>query len=341
MKPLPWHDVPFAQARGAIARGAHALLLSGQRGLGKRELALRIASSLLCERVADAGDACGACAACQWLRTGSHPDFWMLAPPTDDEPEEGGEVKSRKDASGRVRPITIDQVRSVGEKIGLTSHRAGAKVVMICPAEAMNAPAANALLKSLEEPPPGTVFLLVTDRPAFLLPTVRSRCQAVPVRLTEPALAAAWLEGQGLAESTLRVAFAGGAPLDALRSGDDPLWGRRNGFLQALADPGGDGVVAAETCKDIPPAVALAWLQKWTFDLLFVRGCGRVRYNPDCQDRLGRLAGSIDPVALGRYHRQLLQWQRGAHHPFNPRLFLELMLIRYFHSVCPGDARAA
>ncbi len=337
---LPWQEESFARARGALARGAHALLLSGQRGLGKRELALRLAAALLCDASGDAEDACGICASCLWLRAGSHPDFWLVEPITDEAEE--GEEKPRKDLGGRSRPITIDQIRGLTERIGLTSHRSGGKVVVIAPAEAMNAPAANALLKSLEEPPPGTVFLLVSHRPAFLLATVRSRCQTVPLRLDDPVRASAWLEGQGVPEAPLRLAFAGGAALDALRSAEDPLWPRRKAFLQGLANREGDGIAYVETtCKDLPPAIALAWLQKWTFDLVLARASGTVRYNLDFADRIPALASRLEPVALTRYHRLLLRWQRSAHHPFNARLFLEQMLVRYFMAVRSGAAAVA
>ena len=111
------------------------------------------------------------------------------------------------------RAILIDQVRAIGEFLALAAHRGGRRIVVLAPAEALNGPAANALLKLLEEPPPGAVFIAVTDELDAVLPTVRSRCVLLraPVPTTEAALA--WLRAQGVEDAEAKLAEAGGAPV--------------------------------------------------------------------------------------------------------------------------------
>jgi len=324
-KCFPWHEDAWNLARSALARGAHALLLHGPGGLGKRELALRIAAERLCETPQEGEAACGTCVSCRWLAAGTHPDFAMIEPLVDEDKPDAGAAKS----SNRAAPIKIDQVRALRELLEIAPHRDRGKVVIVQPAESLNTAAANALLKSLEEPPAGTVFLLVSHQPAFLPPTVRSRCLAVAVRQGDAGAAAAWLENQGVADAALKLAWTGGAPLGALVLEDDPWWAKRAGLLERLASAPAEAVATAEAYRDLPPAVLLTWLQRWTFDLLLVRSARRVRYNADFADRMGPIASRLEPGALMSYHRLLLGWQRIAHHPLNPRLFLEQMLLRY------------
>src|SRR5262245_58890606 len=128
----------------------HALLLRGPQGIGKLALAEALAAALLCERPRPDRQACGQCAGCGWAGQGSHPDFRRLEPESyaeSREPDAGAEKKASQQ-------IQVDQVRALADFIAMTSHRGGRKVVLIHPAETLNASAANALLKNLEEPPP-------------------------------------------------------------------------------------------------------------------------------------------------------------------------------------------
>ena len=161
MNMIELHPEFWAGLLARRARLPHALLLSGQRGIGKFALARQFAESLLCEQPGVAQEACGHCAACGWLRQGNHPDFRLLQP----EALAGEAAGSEPDASGsKKKPsqqITIDQIRDLDEFLHVGTHRQGARIVLIHPAEAMNRATANAILKSLEEPIPGTLFLLV------------------------------------------------------------------------------------------------------------------------------------------------------------------------------------
>ncbi len=321
-----WQRGAWRECRAALGRGAHALLLAGPEGTGKRELALTLAAAALCDSPQPEAHACGECESCHWLAAGSHPDFALVEPLTEDE---DGAAKGRS-APKRANAITVDQVRALKSLLSITAHRAAGKVVLIHPAETLNAAAANALLKSLEEPPPGTVFLLVSHRPALLLPTVRSRCQTVPVRVEDRAAARDWLGGNAQGENPeLLLALAGGAPLGAAAIAQNAAWARRRGFLEALAAGDADPVRIAELYRELPPSVVLSWLQTWTFDLVQMRFCGRARYHRDLEPVAAGIARSLDPIATTRLHRSLLAMQRHVNHPLNPRLLVEDMLLGY------------
>ena len=319
-----WHADAWRLACAGIARGAHALLLSGAKGLGKRALAIRLAESYLCGSQGSQGQACGSCESCRWFAAGTHPDFALVEPLQN---EGDSETATGQVAGARARSISVDQVRQLGGLLALTGHRNEGRVMLINPAENMNAAAANALLKNLEEPPARTLFVLVTHRPVLLPPTVRSRCQLVRVKLDDWNSAEAWMRSQGIENAAEYLAFCGGAPLEAAAIVSDPAWGRRREFLRDLCADGTDGVALATNFRDLGPGIILSWLQKWTFDLLMLRFCGRARFHPDLGTAEENLARSVDPVSLARLHRRLLVMQKIIHHPLNPRLLIEHMLI--------------
>jgi DNA polymerase III subunit delta' len=213
----PWNEPLFESLKARTERFPHALLIHGPRGTGKLALAERVAQFLLCE---DASvRPCGRCEGCRWYLAGSHPDFRRLEPEAlarepAGEPEEGAEPPAK-----RAKPSTeikVEQVRGLAGFLNLRSHRGRLRVALVHPAEDMNANAANALLKGLEEPPSGAVFLLVSHRPSQLLPTIRSRCVALAVPIPAREVALKWLADQGAKNPERWLAYAGGAPLQAL-----------------------------------------------------------------------------------------------------------------------------
>lgn len=214
----PWNQPLLDALKSRLERLPHALLVHGARGVGKLALGERIAQLLLCEHAEEARRPCDACDACRWFLAGNHPDFRRLEPealmkePAEPEEEEGAAKRSRQPSL----VIRIEQVRALADFLYVGSHRGKRRVALVHPAEDMNANAANALLKGLEEPPAGAVFVLVSHRPARLLPTVRSRCVAIPVPIPAPGVARGWLAGQGAKEADRWLAYAGGAPLRAL-----------------------------------------------------------------------------------------------------------------------------
>ena len=210
-----WNQPILDSLAARSARLPHALLVYGPRGIGKLALAERISQTLLCE--SSGRRPCGSCDGCRWFRGGNHPDFRRVEPeaiaklpPTD--PEEN-EVKKSKQPSIQIK---IEQVRELADFLYVRSHRGAMRVALVHPAEDMNENASNALLKGLEEPPAGAMFILVSHRPAQLLPTIRSRCVALPVPVPPREAALEWLSGQGIKDAERWLAYAGGAPLRAL-----------------------------------------------------------------------------------------------------------------------------
>lgn len=191
----------------AIARRAerlpHALLVYGPRGIGKLALAQRMAQLLLCE--GSGRKPCGRCDACRWFGAQSHPDFRLVQP----------EARWKEPPDKPSIQIKIEQVRELADFLYTKSHRARLRIVLVHLAEEMNPQAQTALLKGLEEPPAGAVFILVSHRPAQLLPTIRSRCVAIPVPLPPREAALEWLSQQGVKDAPRWLAYAGGAPLRA------------------------------------------------------------------------------------------------------------------------------
>ena len=320
----PWHTQTFEALLKRRDRLPHALLLRGREGIGKLAFAEAVARALLCESPQAGGRACGKCAACGWMEQGSHPDFRRLEPEILSEPRELEDGPEKKPSL----EIRIEQVREIAGFIAMTTHRGGAKVVLIHPAETLNGNAANALLKNLEEPPPGTHFLLVAHRWHLLLPTIRSRCEQVVLAPPSHDTARGWLEQQKLRDADLALAQAGGAPLLAVRF-DEDYWRQREALLTAITSPGFDSLSAAELLRETAPALIVGWLQKWAFDLVSHKVTGRVRYNPDFADAIAGTAGRLDFLEAVRFQRQMVRLQRIVSHPLNARLFLEHMLLEY------------
>ena len=332
----PWHSQPFEALLARVGRLPHALLLRGREGIGKLAFADALARALLCEKRRPGARACGHCVACAWMEQGSHPDFRRLEPESTAEPGEAEEGGDRKVGS----QISIDQVRSLTGFINISSHRGGAKVVLIHPAESLNVNAANALLKNLEEPPPQTYFLLVAHRWHQLLPTVRSRCEQIVLAPPSRGAARGWLEQQKLRDADLALAHAGGAPLLALAF-DEDYWRQRGALLAAITRPAFDALASAEQLRETAPRLVLGWLQKWAFDLVSHKVTGKVRYNPDYSDAIAATALRLDLIEALRFQRQMVRLQRFVSHPLNPRLFLEHLLLEYGALSRQGTGRRA
>jgi len=202
-----WLAVPFGRFIDALdaSRLGHAWLIGGPAGLGKRDLAERIGGVVLCQNRAPGGDACGQCRGCHLRRAGTHPDLYRV----------GLELNDR----GNPRTeIVIEQVRSLSERLAQSSHSGGRRIALVDPADALNTSSANALLKTLEEPPAAVVMLLVADQPSRLLSTVRSRCQRLDVRMPQPDQVLEWMLGQQVArDAAIRsIELAAGNPGEAL-----------------------------------------------------------------------------------------------------------------------------
>ena len=326
LTPLPWQTAAVAELLSRRERWPHALLITGPAGIGKRVLAFRLARALLCESPAADGVPCGACASCRYAAAGQHPDLRVVEPVDIDD----GEAKP-------IEWIAVDRIRAVTRWAELTSHRGGAKVALIAPAERMNAAAANALLKTLEEPPAGTYFMLVSHQPGRLPATIVSRCQRIAAPRPTRSEGRDWLMAQGLHDADSVLAQANDAPLAALALADAGYQDERRTWMKALASPHALSVAALGARIDTGSrearrdrlAAAIDWLAAWCADLARVRaGAAPVR-NPDFAPQLAALARSVAAIPLFRYHRSLLDQRALLSHPLQPRLVAEALLIDY------------
>jgi DNA polymerase-3 subunit delta' len=281
------------------------------------------------------GRACNQCAACNWFNSSNHPDFRLIEPDSladNAGVEEGGEKRGGQ----RIR---IERIRELPDFINISSHRGGRKVILLHPAESLNVNAANALLKSLEEPPAGTYFLLVAHRIHFLLPTIKSRCRRFALPAPEPRDAIEWLSSEGVKDPELALAQTGNAPLLAQQLTEQMYWEQRQHFLKRISDRELDALSLAEQIRDYPVLHIVSWLQKWTYDLVLDKTLGRVRYNPDYKEELDGLAGGIERLSALRFHRSTIRLQRVVDHPLNARLLFEQLLIDYADLVQTGTLR--
>ncbi len=337
---LPWNAAALARCLENKPGLAHALLVRGPLGVGKLAFALALARGLLCEAPAPGGGACGACESCHWFDTGGHPDFRMLEPLAGAPAEEGESAAQLAPARKGSTQISVDQIRELADFIHLSSHRAGTRVVVVHPAEALNVNAANALLKSLEEPPARTCFVLVAHRPNRLPATVRSRCRQIALGVPAESDALAWLAQQGVSDAAVKLAHCGGAPLAVRDRDGGQYWSERREFLRRISEPGLDPLAVAEALRDCAPAHLVEWLQKWSYDLIMLTHQIESRFNPDFSAALSTLAARVDGLAASRFHREMVRLQRIVAHPLNARLFIEQLLIDYAALVAPRRAAA-
>jgi DNA polymerase III subunit delta' len=321
-----WLDEPLA--RGLSMR-AHALLLHAPGALGQFELALALSRAWLCETPA-AGLACGHCAACRLMDAHSHPDFHLLLPDAlraplgwssnDVEASEQGEGKSKAKPS---REIKIMALRAAIDWSQRTSARGGAKVLVIHPAPAMNAVTANALLKTLEEPPGRLRLVLTADDPEALLPTVRSRCQRLAVATPSAAAGSAWLAGQGVVDAEVLLAAAGGQVQAALA-----LHGEGIGAAawSQLPDAVRRGHASALAAWPVPRVVD--GLHKLCHDLSALHAGGTPRFFTAAALALAARPALPPLQALAAWQTDLLRAARHDEHPWHAPLRVEALVAQ-------------
>ena len=333
MTALPWHRAALKRLLSDRSRLPHALLVQGAPGIGKVEFARALAASVLCESPRD-GLACGECPSCHWFSQGNHPDFREIVPESaaeEDEAEGEAEAKADKPKS---MVIKIGQIRAIADLVALTTHRAGYRVLLLHPAETLHPNAANALLKTLEEPPPHTLIILVTAYPARLLPTIRSRCRTLALGTPDTREAVEWLRTQAVDDPETVLAAAGGAPLLARDLAQPEEAELRRRVVAELSKPSGADALGFAAAIDRPRMERfLYWLQTWVSDLLMVRLAGAPRHHVGAAAALSARAKTADVEALFELDRELAEARRLASHPLNPRLLAEHLLMAYNRAV--------
>jgi len=217
-----------------VKRGrlAHAYLFTGPAGIGKRLFAGELAKALLCEAPpGDKLEACDVCDACHQVAAGTHPDFF-----TASRPEE-------------MVVFPIDTIRELCRDLSLKPARGRYKVAILDDAEELSPEASNCFLKTLEEPPPRSLLILISNQPERQLSTIISRCQVISFAPLPPALVAELLRAQGIDDEALLdrvVRLSGGSPGDAQALADPALWEFRRTLLNGLTRPRPDTVALAQ-----------------------------------------------------------------------------------------------
>ena len=358
LQPL-WESLNFTSFPNAI-------LLHGQSGIGKFSFSLELAKSLLCENSRVDLRPCNQCEACHWFNTGNHPDFIALVPEThrkmlphadyegDDLPKKTKASRDDPDAETsdkkEKKNITIEETRSAIEGLSIGSHRGGNRVILIYPLEMLRSDSANTLLKSLEEPPANTIFILLADRLDRVLPTIRSRCRLLSAPRPERNQGLRWLHTQLANISGLKVSDAdietiydeqGGAPylvLDSLiarhnkdEKDDLSISIQASRFLLQSMSQGGriNWLDTAEKTYKAQYAYLLAAMQRWVSDLQSVTQGGAPRYYPKHLSTLKGLSHTTQTTKLHHFWKSLIQARRHENHPLANRVQLEALLSQY------------
>lgn len=336
----PWQNNSWRDLARLRAYLPHAILFYGSEGIGKATFVERFAQSLLCETPAADGQPCDRCVSCGWFGQYSHPDYRRIRPEIldengdadDDESADASDVKksAAKSAKAPSKEIKIDQIRALTDFMNISTHRQGKRVIVLYPAEALNTAAANSLLKTLEEPAPDTVFLLVSNGIDRLLPTILSRCRKFALTMPSRGEALQWLEAQGIDDADGWLSEQGGAPLTAHLLAQSGSRETMDEFLAQLAKPTTEGVLkTAERLQKTPVPELVSWMQRWLYDLFSVKLSGRIRYYPRYRKELCALADRAQIDALLKALKSANDRRAIAQHPLSAKLFVEDMLLDY------------
>ena len=246
---FPWQQAQWHQLSGLLEQDVlpHALMFAGPSEIGKHRFAMAFAQTLLCAAPQD-WRACGRCKTCNLFAAATHPDFLQITP----------------EAEGKVIPVA--RIRELGEFASRTASMGGRRVMLIEPAEAMNINAANAVLKTLEEPGKDVCIILLVHQPGRILPTIRSRCQILPFPLPAGELVRPWLQARVGSEADIAqvMALSGGRPLRALRLQETELKDHLQTFADTL-DQVEAGILpvleGAKLIQGLAKADAIEWFQ--------------------------------------------------------------------------------
>ena len=248
-----WHALSQTAEAGRLG---HAWLLLGDPGLGKEQLAERLARLHLCQQP-DRGEPCGQCHSCQLFDKGHHPDLGTVT------------IDSKT--------IGVEAIREICARLQNSAQLGRGKVVIIPDAERMTESAANALLKTLEEPAGDSLLLLIASQVSRLLPTILSRCHKHVCQLPTEGETVRWLAEQGHQATLAQVRICQGAPLRVLRYIEEQQDGKRRELLESFVSLPLTPTRATHVCSQLADEtqVRLHWLQLFLCDALKTQaGCG-------------------------------------------------------------------
>lgn len=313
-----WQQLWLAKKENRLP---HALLLNGIAGLGKFDFAKIFIQALFCQQVTEEGQVCNHCHACRLALTRAHPNVLWI------EPEKEGQA------------IKIDQVRDINEFVNQSSFQGEYRIVIIHPADAMNPNAANALLKTLEEPSAGAILMLISHQIAKLPSTVLSRCQRIVFPSPSFRETALWLR-ERLSDETvnaeLLLRIAQGAPLAALQLANSDLLATRKEIyhhLYSLSQGKNNPLSAAVKIKELNPQVFLNSMLSWLHDILTIRLTGETStiINSDYVDELKELTAKTNLQHNAKWVTQLQQFhlQITKGYNLNKQLMFESIFIQW------------
>ena len=316
----PWL-VPLYRKLWSQKTWPTALLIYGTSDFGQGLLVERLAQALLCRAITPEGVPCGLCPPCQWLAGGYHPDLHFLgisrADSVDQEP-----VQEEK------KSVSVDEVRSMQESLSLTAHCQGLRIVVIPALEQLTLASQNALLKSLEEPASGIIYLMASSELRSVAMTIRSRAIHEKISPPEGEVGQQWLTEQGVENVPLLWALSGHSPLLAKSLGDHNL--KRSAWMQALTKSPYYQAQVGELMQSIEPALWLDWLHRWVLDLVEQKLLGTVRFHLDFSDAAIQSAAKVNIFKLLAYEKYCRETKRFLRHPLNLRLLGEATLISYY-----------
>lgn len=322
----PWQSTVWARLNQDKQRLPHALLLHGRAGIGKYDFARSFSQALLCVNRATSEKACGVCASCNWFNDESHPDFRLLSPEQETEADDESLVTKK---SKKKTQISVAQVRDLNDFLSLSSHRSnGLRIVLIHPAETLNVASANALLKVLEEPASGVVFILVAHQLQRLLPTIISRCQKISMPIPDEAEALAWLSEQGVQNAKQQLAYLEGSPIKVFAEQAQfnqlsEVW--RFLSLGRKLEP---HVVAPAVIATSVELGVIA-IQKWLYDIAAIKLGQQARYHLQHMGALQVLAEKVNLSRLFEMQKKTNDLRKLASHPLNHELQMESLLLEY------------
>ncbi len=323
-KLYPWQTQVWQHLNQGSQRMPHALLLHGRAGIGKYDFSRIFSQALLCPSKYPQGHACGECSSCNWFNDNSHPDFRLLSPEQEAEDDAPTTKKTKKKTQ-----ISVAQIRELSGFLNMTSHRSnGMRVVLIHPAEALNLASANALLKMLEEPATGVIFILVSHQLQRLLPTIISRCQKISMPIPNDAQALDWLGKQGVQNAKQQLAYLEGSPIKVLNEQLQftlltEIW--RMLALGRKLEPN----IAAPTFIANSVETGIIAVQKWIYDLVAMKLSKQTRYHMQHTSALQALAEKVNLSRLFDLQRKTDELSKLALHPLNHELQMESLLLEY------------